>query len=135
MAKFTGGSKVSGGYYWNPRAWEVEVVGNEGGTLPGTPDQKFLRLPFLALFAVLPMMGVIFMIALPLIGFGLFAYALARKLTGGVKRSASELAETVTPGWQPGTAHFTGKPGEEGAPRSSEELEKLTKEIADKRTK
>jgi hypothetical protein len=132
MARFAGGTQVQGGYYWNPRGWEVEVVGNEGGTLSGSADQKFLKVPFLLLFAILPMMGLMFMMFLPAIGFVLFAYAIAKKLTGGVKESAKELASTVSPGWQPGEAHFTGKPGEEGQ-RNTPELEKLAKEIADKK--
>lgn len=132
MAKFGGGTQVKGGYYWNPRGWQVEVIGNEGGTLPGTPDQHFLRLPFLVMLAVVPMMGMMFAVFLPAIGFALFVYAIARKLTGGVKEGAKELAGTVTPGWQPGEAHFTGKPGEEGN-RTTAELEKLEKDIAEKK--
>lgn len=132
MARFAGGTQVEGGYYWNPRNWEVEVVGNEGGTLSGSADHKFLKVPFLLLFAIVPMMGVMFMIALPAIGFALFFWAIAKKLTGGVKESAKELASTVTPGWQPGEAHFTGKPGEEGH-RTTPELEKLEKDIAEKK--
>ena len=75
--------------------------------------------------------GLVFLMFLPFIGFYLFANAIVKKLSGGVKRSAKELASTVSPGWAPGEAHLTGKAGEkkeDGA--ATPELEKLEKEIA-----
>ena len=53
------------------------------------------------------------------------------------RRSAQDLAATVTPGWQPGEAHFTGKRPEEKAaeeaPSKEVNLEQLAKEIDAKR--
>jgi len=116
MAKYTGGEKVGGGYYWNVRNWEVEVVPSEGGRLKATAGTR-VKVPFPALFA----------------------YAIVRKVTGGVKQGATELAATVQPGsFAAGSAYFTGKPGEEekkaeGA--GSPELERLEKEIAARKEK
>ncbi len=137
MAKYTGGMQVAGGYYWNPRSWEVEVVASQGGRLKGAAETKYVKLPFPVLFVVVPLLGALFLMFLPLIGFGLFAYAIVKKVTGGVKQSATELASTMAPGgFATGEAHFTGKPGEEKkgeAPRNAE-IEKLEKEIGAKRT-
>jgi len=134
MAKHTGGMQVGGGYYWNPSNWEVEVVSSEGGKLRGSTGQKYVKVPFLARFLSGPILGATFLMFLPFIGFGLFAYAAAKKVTGGVKQGATELAATVQPGqFAAGAAYFTGKEGEEtkqGAPAKSPELEKLEKEIA-----
>ena len=133
MAKYTGGEKVGGGYYWNVRNWEVEVVPSEGGRLKASEGTR-VKVPFPALFVIVPLLGALFLMFLPLIGFALFAYAIVRKVTGGVKQGATELAATVQPGsFAAGSAYFTGKPGEEekkteGA--SSPELEQLEKEIA-----
>jgi hypothetical protein len=132
MAKYTGGNQVSGGYYWNPRNWEVEVVASEGGRLKGAANAKYVKLPFPLLFVVVPLLGALFLMFLPLIGFALFGYAIVKKVTGGVKQSATELASTMAPGgFATGEAHFTGKPGEEkaGAAPKSAEIEKLEKEI------
>jgi len=67
------------------------------------------------------------------IGFGLFAYAVAKRLTGSVAQGATELASTVQPGrFAAGSAYFTGRHGEEKgaeAPESAE-LEQLEGEIA-----
>ena len=53
-----------------------------------------------------------------------------------MKSGAEELAVNVTPGWAPGAAHLTGKPGEEkpeGEAMPSPKLDELQKEIEEKR--
>ncbi len=134
MAKYTGGMQVEGGYYWNTGAWSVEVISSEGGRLQGAESAKYVKVPFPALFVVVPLLGALFLMFLPFIGFGLFAYAIAKRLTGSVAQGATELASTVQPGsFAAGSAYFTGKEGEAKkgpeAPKSPE-LEKLEKEIA-----
>jgi hypothetical protein len=133
MAKYTGGAKVNGGYYWHTRSWEVEVVSSEGGLLKGAPTARYVKVPFPALFVIVPVLGALFLMFLPFIGFGLFAYAIAKRLSGQVAQGATELASTVQPGsFAAGSAYFTGKHGDEKgaeAPRSAE-LEKLESEIA-----
>lgn len=134
MAKHTGGMKVEGGYYWNPGRWEVEVVPSEGGRLNGAADSKYVKVPFPLLFVIVPLLGATFLMFLPLVGFALFAYAIGKKLAGGVKQTAAELASTVAPGgFAAGEAHFGGKPGEEkkddAEPKAQAEIEKLAKEI------
>jgi hypothetical protein len=136
MASHNGGTKVAGGYYWNARRWAVEVIGEEGGKLPGTADAKYVKVPFPLLFLIVPVLGALFLVFLPLIGFGLFAYAIVRRVKGSVSRSAHELAATVSPGWAPGEAHLTGKSGEEAGgagERESPAIEKLAKEIEEAR--
>ncbi len=137
MAKYTGGMQVGGGYYWNARNWEVEVVSNEGGRLRGRADARYVKVPFPLLFVVVPLLGALLLMFLPMIGFALFAYAIAKKVTGGVKQGATELASTVQPGqFAAGAAYFTGKPGEEqkegaqGEAAKSPEISKLESEIA-----
>jgi hypothetical protein len=136
MAKHTGGMQVEGGYYWNPRNWEVEVVASEGGRLKGAADAKYVKVPFPALFVIVPTLGALFLMFLPLIGFALFGYAVVKKVTGGVKQGATELASTIQPGqFAAGEAYFTGKPGEEkkGEAPKTAEMEKLEKEIAERK--
>ena len=132
MAKYNGGMQVEGGYYWNPRNWEVEVVPGEGGRLKGAAEARYVKVPFPLLFVIVPLLGALFLMFLPLIGFALFGYAIVKKVTGGVKQGATELASTLQPGqFAAGEAYFTGKPGEEkkGEAPKSPEIEKLEKEI------
>lgn len=137
MAKNVGGMKVAGGYYWNPRTWEMHAIGNDGGTLPGSERAHFVRVPFPLLFVVVPVLGALFLMFLPVIGFALLGHAVVKRIAGGVKTGAEDLAANVTPGWAPGAAHFAGKPGEEkkaeGEAKTTPELEKIAKEIESKR--
>ncbi len=136
MARYTGGMQVGGGYYWNASNWEVEVVSNEGGKLKAAPSTSYAKVPFPALFVIVPLLGALFLMFLPFIGFALFAYAIAKKVTGSVKQGATELASTIQPGqFAAGEAYFAGKPGEEKKEQTAEaakspEIEKLEKEIA-----
>lgn len=131
MAKYTGGMQVSGGYYWNPRAWEVEVIPAEGGRLNGAEGASYVKVPFPLLLLIVPVLGALFLMFLPFIGFAMIGHALVRKVTGGAKEAATDLAATMSAGMVPGEAHMTGKPGEEkpaeGKPTA--ELEKLQSEI------
>ncbi len=131
MAHYTSGAQVGGGYYWNAKNWEVEVISDEGGHLKGG---DYVKVPFPVLFVIVPLLGALFLMFMPMIGFALFGYAMTRKLAGAFTQGATELASTVQPGqFAAGNAYFTGKPEEkkdgEAAP-ASEELRKLEQEIA-----
>lgn len=135
--KYLAGNSVPSGYYWNPKKWSVTPVAKDGDVLPGEAGEKFVKVSLPLAIAAAPVLGGLFVVFLPFIGFGLTAYALASKLAGGAKKSAAELASTVTPGWRPGEAHLTGKPGETSekeVPAHSEAMEDLAKEIQDKRS-
>ncbi len=131
MAHYTNGQQVGSGYYWNAKSWEVEVIPGEGGPLKGG---DYVKVPFPVLFVIVPLLGALFLMFMPMIGFALFGYAMTRKLAGAFTQGATELASTVQPGnFAAGNAYFTGKPEEkkEGADGAqSPELQKLEKEIA-----
>jgi hypothetical protein len=132
MTNYTGNSKVNGGYYLSTSHWNVEVIPAEGGTLPGSG--KFLRVPFPLLFAVVPVIGLAFLMFLPLIGFALFAYAIAKKITGIFSDHAAALAATVAPDLAHGAAYLTGAKGDEKAAKDvSPEHEKLEQEVEKRR--
>jgi hypothetical protein len=139
MTTTIGGTAVRSGYYWNLGKWEVIPVERDGGQLPGGRGDKFLRIPVVVVLALLPMLGGLFVVFLPVIGFALVAYALAKKVAALVGDGAADLASTLTPGWRPGEAHLTGTPGEADKDLPHEHgagdqaLEALKKEIADKR--
>ena len=137
MANYTSGMQVGGGYYWNASNWEVEVVPSEGGRLKGG-DARYVKVPFPVLFVIVPLLGALFLMFMPMIGFALFGYAMVKKAAGAFTRGATELAATVQPGgFATGHAYFTGKPGEKrdaaGSAPQGAELEKLEREIADRK--
>ncbi len=132
------GTRVNKGYYFNARTWMLQPMARDGEALPGRMGDKYLAVPLLLAFVVAPLMGAAFLMFLPLIGFYLALHALTRPVARLFSRSATEIAATMQPGWQPGEAHLTGqrpdeKSGEAKEPPAQPELEKLQKEIDSKR--
>ncbi|BDG07392.1 hypothetical protein [Anaeromyxobacter paludicola] len=141
MTKLSGGSQVKGGYYWHLNNWALEPVKADGQTLPGSASDEYLKVNTAAALVLAPMLGAAFVLFMPFIGIYLAVNAAVQPVVRIFKRQAGELAATVTPGWQPGEAHFTGKRAEtkveEKGPPSEvagqEALEELAKEIESKR--
>jgi hypothetical protein len=136
MTTFHGSTIASGGYYLSTTTWTIEVVPREGGTLPGPASEGYLRVPFPLLFAVVPFIGLAFLIFLPFIGLALTGWALLRRATHHASAHAASLAATVAPDLATGAAHLTGTPGHEAsapAPEMSAEQAALRAEIERRR--
>ncbi|MCM2332866.1 MAG: hypothetical protein NDI82_02850 [Anaeromyxobacteraceae bacterium] len=134
MATFNGNSSVPSGYYLSTKSFAIEVIGNEGGTLPGPASVKYVAVPFPLLFAVVPVIGLAFLMFLPAIGFYLFGKALVMRVTGQVAEGASSLAATISPDVATGAAYMTGHKEEgKAADKVTPEIEKLEQEIKEKR--
>ena len=138
MTRLSAGERAKAGYYFSPRSWEVHPVPADGERLPGEAGQAWFPISTAAALVLTPVLGLTFLMFLPFIGFYLTIEAALRPLTRVLRREATELAATMSPGWQPGEAHLTGKPGagetEAGAQGTpADELEKLAREIEEKR--
>ena len=133
MTTHNGNSKVKGGYYFSTNSFGVEVIGEEGGTLPGPSTVRYVSVPFPLLFVLVPVVGLAFLMFLPFIGFALFAYAIVQRVTGHATRHAAALAATVAPPHATGAAYLGGHEEEKKNEEVSPEVEKLEKEVAEKR--
>jgi hypothetical protein len=131
---YEGGAAVKSGYYLDAKGWAVHPVAHDGDRLPAGRG-TWRRVPTLAAVALTPVLGLAFLMFLPVIGIVLAAQAAVLPILRMFRASAIDLAATVGPGWAPGEAHLTGKRGEEkageGAPPAR--LEELGKEIEEKR--
>jgi len=131
---YESGSAVRSGYYLNATRWQVEPIAADGDTLPAGPG-RWTRIPTAAALVLVPVLGAAFLVFLPLIGFVLACQALAAGMVKTLRGPATQLAATVSPGWQPGEAHFTGKRPEnagveeKGPTASGDALEALAREI------
>ena len=115
MTTWTGGTRVRSGYYVERRTLGFVHVDRDGTTLPGGADARYLEVPAMAVMAAAPVLGGLFVLALPFIGIGMTAYGIGRRLVAGARTGATELAATVTgPAALPGEAHLTGGPGTKG---------------------
>ncbi len=136
---YQSGSAVRSGYYFNAARWHVEPVANDGGKLPEVPG-SWIKVPTPVALLLVPILGATFLMFLPLVGFVMLFRALGEKVLGVFRTSAADLAATVSPGWQPGEAHFTGKRAEhagveeKGPTSRGDALDALAAEIERKRS-
>ena len=137
MKTINGGSAVPGGYYLSRSNWEMFPIARDGDRLPGKPSEHYVKVPTAAALMLMPVLGGLMVVFLPFIGLYLTAKAVVTPVTNVFHRSAKDLAATVTPGWAPGAAHFTGKATEEKAAEEAKageaKLEELAKEVEEKR--
>ena len=96
MAIYSGGTTVKSGYYWNAGNWEFTMVPDDGGVLPGAADRRFRKVPLLLLLAAAPLLGGLFVMFLPLIGFAMaIGYAL-KKLLHGARSLTRDVAASMS---------------------------------------
>ena len=132
MTKFESNTAVKSGYYFNPVTLSLIPVASDGERLPNEKG-SWIPVPTLLALALGPLLGAMFAFFLPALGFLLTAQAAVVKVSGMARGGAGEL---MAPGYAPGMAHLTGKAGEEkkaGEAKATPELEKLAKEIEEKR--
>jgi hypothetical protein len=135
MTTFESGAAVQGGYYFNPIRWHVAPVARDGEQLPAGGG-TWWKVPTVVALAVVPLLGATFLMALPVIGFAVLLQALAAPVLRSVRAGATGLAATVSPGWQPGEAHLTGRDAraaERGPSATDLRLDALEREIAERR--
>jgi hypothetical protein len=138
MTKHSAGSQAKAGYYFNAASWDVHPVAADGERLPGETGQSWIAIPTVAALFLAPVLGLAFLMFLPFIGFYLSVEAALQPVLRIFKHEASELAATMSPGWQPGEAHLTGKREEGHQPVESQGppadgLDALAREIEAKR--
>jgi len=108
----TAGTLVKGGFYFNRDKLDLITVSGKEGPLPGADGQRYLRVPVLAVLLLAPVLGGLFVMFMPFIGFALVLQHLGRLMVSGVKHAGRKLLLVVTPTWRPGEAYFAGKEDE-----------------------
>lgn len=87
----------------------MTTLPRQGGILPGSHDDQYLKVPVLALLVLAPMMGGLYVMFLPFIGFALVFSYLGRRTGAVLHTGFMEVATTVAPRWLPGEAYLAGK--------------------------
>jgi hypothetical protein len=96
-----GGSKTKDGLYWKKGEWEIVTVEGGNGTLPGTEDLEYLRIPGLLFVPVALILGLAFYLFLPLVGVVMLLSVIVKKIGS---RLASPALLTHS-GERPGDLH------------------------------
>jgi hypothetical protein len=97
MFTYTGGETVKGGFYWNRGTWHLENVEGKSGTLPGGGETRYVWVPTLLMLLLAPVMGGLFVVFLPFIGFALLFGALG-KWAFAAFHTATAAAESTAKG-------------------------------------
>ena len=131
---------VGGGTYLNLGQGEFVNISEEGGILPGTSDVTYIRVPTAAMLVLGPLLGLLFVIFLPM-AVPLVLLAMAAKKLGLKVESAREAAMQMTVPAQVGVAAVHRGSGKRKKDKELDETEtdlddlitKLEHEIADRR--
>jgi hypothetical protein len=124
MKTILGSTKVVGGYYLNRKTLEICTVRNDGELLPGNESDLYIHVPVPALLVLVPVLGAIFAMFLPLLGFVMPIMFLSGKLAKLVSNLFGELMTTISQHWAPGEAYLVGKPA-----KMSEDIKKENPEV------
>ncbi len=129
MTKHIGGNAVKAGFYWNLRKWEMVTLSGIGGALPGSADDRYLKVPVIAFLFIAPVMGGLYAFFLPFIGFALLFSFLGRKAGAGARAAFARVGGLVSPEWRPGEAYLAGKRGKKNERPAEEAKEDKTEQL------
>lgn len=114
MRRYRGNEKVEPGIYFNLREIAFRTF-EEDGTLPGTAEDTWWSVPTLVLLVVAPLVGLVYAMFLPFIGFAMLGAIVIRKIGGYLGVSAEAFRRVLRPAWQPARA-FLGRRGKKNRP-------------------
>jgi len=111
-----GGTVVEKGLYWNPMDGQ-RVALTEEGILPGDEGRNYLKMSPLGLLVIAPLLGMMYVIFLPLFGIGVFLVSwlvpiistFAQVAITGVKLSSRVNGRSALFSWNPSKAYFSGR--------------------------
>ncbi len=92
MLKHNGGDNTKGGFYLKKGEWEIVTVEADNGTLPGGTECEYLRLPAILFVPLAMVMGALYVIFLPFIGFAMLFAMIAKKAAYGLRALAQPFA-------------------------------------------
>ena len=85
MAVYHGGQEVKGGFYLKCSTWEFEAVTRGGGILHGDRGTRYIRVSLPAVMVAGPLVGLAYVISLPLVFCSILGCFLARQVGQALK--------------------------------------------------
>lgn len=92
MLKYKGGDNTKGGFYLKKGEWEIATVDGKNGTLPGGVECEYIKLPALLFVPLAMVMGALYVMFLPFIGFAMLFAMIGKKAAKGLAALAPALA-------------------------------------------
>jgi len=106
MTTYTGRQAVTNGIYLNTKTFSLATM-DQPGTLPGTELDTYRRIPMIVMLAAAPLLGLAFVMFLPLIGFGMVLHLVGTKMMHLVTDAATQGVRVLRPSWAPAFAFLT----------------------------
>ncbi len=128
---------VQGGTYLNIKQGEFVNITEEGGILPGTAEMKYVKLPAAAMLVLGPILGLLFVIflpmAVPLVLLGMAVKKIGTKVEGAAMQMAVPAQVGVAAVHR---GRGNQRKGNEDTDRNLDDLiTKLEQEITERRNK
>jgi hypothetical protein len=134
MKTYTGNQHAESGLYLNLAKFSITSLETDG-PLPGGVDVTYRRVPMLLMLAAAPLLGLAFVIFLPLIGFAVVAHLAGGKAVHLVKGVIGETARVRRPGWVPARAFLSRPKAKAPAAPHDATTEAWVEEVENKLTK
>jgi len=137
MTTYTGTQTVHNGIYLNTQTFSLTTM-DQPGTLPGTALETYRRIPMVVMLAAAPLLGLAFVMFLPLIGFVMALKLVGTKALHLVADAAAQGVRVLRPSWAPAfaflTRHHPAKPlaGEKAAAEAPDAWAKKVENELDK---
>ena len=107
MTRYYAHQKVEPGIYFNPKELSFKSM-DEPGRLPGADETvTYWRVPALALLVAAPLIGLVYVIFLPLVGFLMLGAVALTKVWALTRELVAWGAVLTRPAWQPARAFFS----------------------------
>ena len=107
MTRYHGNEIVDAGIYLNVRELAFKSL-DEEGRLPGDAAAVWRRVPAMVLLVVAPVVGLLFVVFLPLIGFLMLGMVALRWAAGHAAEALTGTVRVLRPAWQPALS-FLGR--------------------------
>ncbi len=106
MTHYEGNQQVEPGLYMHSRNFNIESH-LEAGPLPGSESERYYRIPPVALLIVGPVLGLVYAIFLPVVGFFMLGKLIATKATELALDATRASLRVLRPSWQPAMAFLS----------------------------
>jgi hypothetical protein len=117
MFTYTGGYRAGRGTYWDMKTGERFDMKSEG-VLPGESKARYLKLSTAVMLLLGPIIGLAYVVFLPLVGIATAATLFVRKAFGGMFSVGRNI---VSFGWRPSEAYLAGNRRKKGNGRGTSE--------------
>lgn len=106
MKRYWGTQKVQPGIYLNLRHLSFKSMDQEGD-LPGTDQDQYRRMPTIVPLIIGPVLGGLYVVFLPLIGFAILLWFAGSKALELAAHAAAASVRVLRPAWRPAKAFFS----------------------------